>query len=71
MFFEKSGAHVNCRCYIFRLWTSVVTSFWGFTGSYDGSGVSGMYSSGYGGDYMSRSNDVYFIFTIICLELQF
>ncbi|XP_015059947.1 uncharacterized protein LOC107005804 isoform X1 [Solanum pennellii] len=27
-------------------------------GSYDGSGVSGMYSSGYGGDYMSRSNDV-------------
>ncbi|WMV11111.1 hypothetical protein MTR67_004496 [Solanum verrucosum] len=27
-------------------------------GSYDGSGVSGIYSSGYGGDYMSRSNDV-------------
>lgn len=70
LLFEKICGHVNCfwvtvGVYGVGLWTTVLTSFWGFTGSYDGSGVSGMYSSGYGGDYISRRNDVYFILTII------
>ena len=30
-----------------------------FSGSFSGSDVGGMYSSSYGGDYMSRGSDVF------------
>lgn len=36
---------------------SVYILFW-FVGSYGGSDVGGLYSSSYGGDYMSRGSDV-------------
>lgn len=47
---------------------SVYILFW-FVGSYGGSDVGGLYSSSYGGDYMSRGSDVCFYFVNICWKI--
>lgn len=58
---DFSANSLICYCQNRIFFTSHIFIMFWLSGSFGGSDVGGMYSSSYGGDYVSRGSDVIFL----------